>query len=110
MTVTISNIIPRKAAPVGMASQYIASGRKTVIDKFTVTNTGASESNISIYLPDVSSTPSASNCVLYVREIAAGETYLCPELVGQVIEVGGSIHANASALGLTISASGREIT
>jgi hypothetical protein len=110
MTVTISNIIPRKEVEVGITSQYIADSRKTVIDKFTVTNTGASESNISIYLPDISSSPSASNCVLFVREIAAGETYLCPELVGQVIEVGGSIHTDASALGFTISASGREIT
>lgn len=110
MTVTISNIIPRKVAEVGMTSQYVADGRKTIVDKFTVTNTGASESNISIYLPAVSSAPSAGNCVLSAREIAAGETYLCPELVGQVVEVGGSIHTNASALGLTISASGREIT
>jgi len=40
-----------------------------------------------------------------------GETYLCPELVGQVLESGGFISTLAgTASALTFTASGREIT
>ena len=41
MTVTVKNIIPRKQAENVQTTQYTASNCKTIIDKFTVTNTSA---------------------------------------------------------------------
>ena len=45
------------------------------------------------------------------KTIVPGETYLCPELVGQSLEPGGFISTIASAAtALTFRVSGREIT
>jgi len=45
------------------------------------------------------------------RTVVPGETYLCPELVGQALESGGFISTIASAAtALTLRVSGREIT
>ena len=41
MTVTVKNIIPRKQAEGAQTAQYTATNCKTIIDKFTVTNTTA---------------------------------------------------------------------
>lgn len=109
MAVTVKNIIPRKTAETSQTTQYVASGCTTIIDKFTVTNTGASSATLSVNLVPLSGTPTASNRVLSVRAIAPNETYTCPELVGQVLADGGIVSTLAGASTLTISASGREI-
>ena len=111
MAVTVKNIIPRKQAEAVQTTQYTAVNCKTVIDKFTVTNTAAGNVTISINLIISGGAASASNRVLDARAIAPQETYTCPEIVGQTLEVGGFISTIASAAAsLTISASGREIT
>ena len=111
MAVTIKNIIPRKQAENVQTTQYTAINCKTVIDKFTVTNTTASNVTISVNLVVSGGAAAASNRVLSVRAIAPSECYTCPELVGQTLEVGGFISTLAgAATSLTISASGREIT
>ena len=109
MTVTVRNIVPRKIAETINAGQYTASG-VTVIDKFTATNFGASDVTFSAHLPASGGSASTSNVVISSRSIGAGETYLCPELVGQVLEPGGFISTIASAATLVISGSGREIS
>lgn len=111
MAVTVKNIIPRKYAESTQTSQYVASGCTTIIDKFTVTNNSSGSVTFSVNLVALSGTPTNANRVLAARSIAVGETYTCPELVGQVLSVGGIISTLASvASALTISASGREIT
>lgn len=111
MTVTVKNIIPRKQAENAQTGQYTAVNCKTIIDKFTVTNTSAANVNFSVNLVAASGAASDSNLVLKTRAIAPNETYTCPELVGQVLESGGFISTLAgSAASLTISATGREIT
>jgi hypothetical protein len=110
MTVTISNIIPRKKAEAASTNQYTSTG-KTIVDKFTATNTSGSAATISVFLPASGEAASASNCVLSAKSINAGDTYLCPEMVGQVLEAGGTIVTNAgTATAITISASGRLIS
>ena len=109
--ITVKNIIPRKQAENSQTSQYTAVNCKTVIDKFTVTNTTGATATFSANLVPSAGSASASNCVLSGKSIAAGETYNCPELVGQVLESGGFISTLAgAATSLTISATGREIT
>ena len=111
MTVTVKNIIPRKQAEAAQTAQYTASNCRTIIDKFTVTNTSAANVAISVNLVAEAGSAGNSNLVLKARVLVPGETYTCPELVGQSLEPGGFISTLAgAATSLTISASGREIT
>lgn len=110
MSITVVNIIPRKQAENAQTTQYTVASGKTIIDKFTVTNTSAASVTFNCNLPAVGDSSTDSNKVLDNRVILPDETYACPELVGQVLEVGGSISTIAgSPTSLTISASGREI-
>lgn len=111
MTVLVKNIIPRKQAENAQTAQYTANNCKCLIDKFTVTNTSASNATFSCNLIASGGSAGDSNLVLKARTVTPGETYTCPELVGQVLESGGFISTLASAAtSLTISAAGREIT
>lgn len=111
MTVTVKNIIPRKQAENAQTAQYTATNCKTIIDKFTATNTTAGNVTLSCNLVAAGGAAGAANLVLSSRAIAPGETYTCPELVGQSLESGDFISTLAgAAASLTISASGREIT
>ena len=111
MTVTIKVLIPAKQAESSQTTQYTATNCKTIIDKFTVTNTTSGNVTISVNLVTGGGTPSAANLVMDTRAIAPDETYTCPELVGQALEPSGFISTIASAAtSLTIRASGREIT
>lgn len=111
MGIEVLNIIPRKQAEVTQSTQYISDNAKTIIDKFTATNTSASNVDLSVNLVANGDTASDANLVMDARTIAPGETYTCPELVGQVLESGGFISTLAGAsASLTISASGRVIT
>jgi hypothetical protein len=111
MAVTVKNIIPAKQAENTQTAQYTATGCRTIIDKFTVTNTSASNVTIAVNLVASGGSAGVSNLVLDEKNIVPGETYLCPELVGQVLEPGGFISTLAgAATSLTIRASGREIT
>lgn len=110
MSVIVKNIIPRKRAEATQTGQYTASNCKTIIDKFTVTNTSAANVGFSVNLVALGGTAGDDNLVLKSRVLSPGETYTCPELVGQVLEPGGFISTLAGASdSLTISASGREI-
>lgn len=111
MSVLVKNIIARKQAENSQTGQYTAANCKTIIDKFTVTNTSAANVNFSVNLIAEGGSAADGNLVLKTRAVAPNETYTCPELVGQVLESGGFISTLASAAAaLTISASGREIT
>jgi hypothetical protein len=111
MAITVLNIIPRGYAANTQSTQYTSSNAKTVIDKFTVTNVSSSAADISVNLVAEGDTASDADLVVDARTIAAGETYTCPELIGQVLESGGFISTLASASSaLVLSASGRVIT
>ena len=111
MTVSIKVLIPAKQAENAQTTQYTAVNCKAIIDKFTVTNTGAVNVTFSVNLVASGGSPGVANLVLDEKNIVPGETYLCPELVGHVLEPGGFISTLAgAATSLTIRASGREIT
>lgn len=111
MSVIVKNIIPRKQAENSQTAQYTAVNCKTLIDKFTVTNTSASNVTLSVNLVANGGSAGDSNLVMKARTILPAETYTCPELVGQSLEAGGFISTIASAAtSLTISSTGREIT
>lgn len=111
MSVLVKALIPAKQAENLQTTQYTAVNCKTIIDKFTATNTSAGNVTISVNLVTIGGSAGVSNLVVDSRAIAPDETYTFPELVGQVLESGGFISTIASAAtSLTIRASGREIT
>ena len=110
MTVKVKNIIPSKYAENAQTTQFTAT-TSTTIDKFTVTNTTEAVAKFSCNLVIAGGTVSDSNLVLNEKTIAAGDTYVCPELVGHSLESGGFISTlSDTASALVIRASGREIT
>jgi hypothetical protein len=83
MTVTAKNLVPAKTVEATQTTQYIANGVTTIIDKFIVKQ----------------------------RTLAASETYIFPELVGQILPSGGfisTIAGTASAINMRVS--GREVS
>ena len=84
---------------------------RTIIDKFTATNTSAANATISVNIIQSGGSAGNSNLIVDAREIAPGETYTMPELVGQVLDPSAFLSTIASsATAITIRASGREIT
>ena len=111
MTTTVVNIIPPKLAEAAGTPQYTAVNCKCIIDKFTATNISAANVTFTVFLVPSTGAAGAANTAISARAIAPGETYTCPELVGQVLESGGSIVTNAgTASALSINAAGRQIT
>jgi len=70
MTITVVNIIPRKQAEAVQTSQYTAVNCKTVIDKFTVTNTTAGVVTFSVNLVAALGSAGAANLVMDAKGIA----------------------------------------
>ena len=111
MAITVRAIIPAKQAENVQTTQYTSTNVTTVIDKFSVTNTTANNVTFSAHVVTFGGAAGNGNAVLFSRTIAPSETYLCPELVGQVLESNGFISTLAgAAASLTIRASGRQIT
>lgn len=111
MGVLVKTLIPSKQAENAQTTQYTTVNCKTIIDKFTATNTSASNVTLSVNLVTSGGSAGVSNLVTDSRSIAPDETYTFPEIVGQVLESGAFISTIASAAtSLTIRASGREIT
>jgi hypothetical protein len=111
MTVTVKVLIPAKQAENAQTTQYTATNCKTIIDKFTATNTTAGNVTISVNLVTSGGSAGVTNLIVDARSLAPDETYTFPELVGQALEPSGFISTLAgAATSLTIRANGREIT
>lgn len=111
MTVTAKNLVPAKTVEATQTTQYIANGVTTIIDKFTATNYSASSATISVNLVTPTGTASNDNLIVKNKSLAASETYIFPELVGQILPSGGfisTIAGTASAINMRVS--GREIS
>lgn len=111
MTVTAKNLVPAKTVEATQTTQYIANGVTTIIDKFTATNYSGSSATISVNLVTPTGTASNDNLIVKQRTLAASETYIFPELVGQILPSGGfisTIAGTASAINMRVS--GREIS
>ncbi|MEY4761258.1 MAG: hypothetical protein RLZZ200_1114 [Pseudomonadota bacterium] len=109
MTTAVSNIIPAKQAENAQTTQYTSTGVKTIIDKFTVTNTTGGPVTFACNLIASGGAPGVANLILS-RTILATQCYTCPELIGHVLEIGDFISTIAgAATSLTIRASGRQV-
>lgn len=111
MAVKVKCIIPSKQLEAAQTNQYIATNSKTMIDKVTVTNTTSAAVTFSCNVVPLGDLVGDGNAIIKSKSVAAGDTYVCPELVGHVLESGDAISMIASAAtSLTIRASGREVT
>lgn len=111
MAVKVKCIIPSKQLEVAQTNQYVATNSKTMIDKVTVTNTTSAAVTFSCNVVPSGGAVGDGNALIKDKSVASGETYVCPELVGHVLESDDAISMIASAASsLTIRASGREVT
>jgi hypothetical protein len=84
---------------------------RTIIDKFTGTNTTAAAQTITVKLIASGGAAGAGNTIVSVKSIAPGECYTFPELVGHVLNPGDFISTLCSAgASITCRSSGREIS
>ena len=111
MAVLAKVLIPGKTAESSQTTQYIADGVTTIIDKFTATNYSASSATLSVNLVTASGSAGNGNLIVKTRTLLAGETYIFPELTGQVLDTSAFISTLAgTATAINIRASGREIS
>ena len=112
MAVNVRVIVsPIQLAASNTAQYTTPLGVKTIIDKATITNTDVANRTFSVNLVPSGGSASNTNLVIDTKSVAPDETYLCPELVGQVLTAGEFISTIASnANSLTLRISGREVT
>lgn len=111
MTVTAKVLISAKTAENMQTTQYTSSNVTTILDKFTATNYSGSAASISVNLVAASGTAGNDNLITKTKTLQPSETYTFPELVGQVLESGGSISTLAgTSAAINIRASGRTVT
>jgi hypothetical protein len=111
MAVTAKVLVPPKQLENAQTTQYTATSVRAIIDKATITNTSAANVTVSVNLVTSGGAAGASNLIISSRTIVPAEAYLCPELVGQVLEAGSFISTIAgAATSLTMRVSGREVS
>lgn len=111
MAITIKNIIPARFVPSAQTTIYKAVNCRTVIDKFTATNTALATVTVTINIVASGGTPGVINSIILEKQLQSHETYSFPDLVGQVLEPNDYISIICSTGGvLVVTSSGREIT
>lgn len=111
MAVITKALLDSKYLENTQTTQYTATNCRALITKATITNNDTVNRTVSVNLVQPSGSASNANRVINTKTIVPGESYLCPELSGQVIESGGFISTVASAASaLSIRVSGQEIT
>ena len=111
MAHTLIEIVPSKYAEDAQTTQFTGAAKTTMIDKFTATNVTGSIAEISVNIVALGDTAGADNLIVSARQIAAGETYTFPEIVGHALDKGSFISTIAdTASAIVIRISGREIT
>jgi hypothetical protein len=111
MAVYVKVLIPAKIAEAAQTTQYTAQNVTTIIDKFTATNFDIVAATISVNLVTLGDTAGNNNVITKTKTLQANETYIFPELVGQVLAPGGYISTIASgATSVNIRSSGREVS
>ena len=111
MTYVNKSLIPGTVLTDAQTTQYTATNVTAIIDKFTAANFGVSAAVISVNLVKPATAASNENIVIVTKTLQAGETYLCPELVGHNLPPGGFVSTLASIPNsITINMSGREVS
>lgn len=99
---TTSAYIYDGAQLTGSAATYgtaVPALTKRIIKSAALCNTTGSPVACTVYLVPSGGTAGASNTYISARSIAAGETYNCPELIGEGLNAAGFVQA----LGLSVT-------
>lgn len=112
MTVVAKALFNPLQATAAEVTQYTTpAGTRTIIDKFTGTNTTGVAATLSIKLVASGGSAGVANTIVLAKTLAAGETYTFPEVVGHVLNPGDFISTlPGTGAAITIRASGREVT
>jgi hypothetical protein len=112
MTVLARSLFTPLQAANAETTQYTAPvATRTILDKFTGTNTTAATVTLTVKLVQTGGAASASNTIVSAKALAPGECYTFPEIVGHVLNPGDFLSTLASAAAsITLRASGREVT
>ena len=111
MTVVSKALVENVQAAAVNTTQYTApANTRTSLDKMTANNPTGAAVTLTVNLVPSGGAASAANTVISAQTIAAGTTYLCPEISGgQVLNPGGFLSTNASvAASISLRVSGRE--
>ena len=111
MAVTVKVLVPAKIVENSQTTQYTASGVTAIIDKFTVTNYGASAATMPVNIVTAADTAGNQNLITKTKTLQPAETGQFSELVGQILMPSGFISTLAgTATTLNMRVSGREVT
>lgn len=110
MAVQVRSLFDPKFAENAQTTQYTSTGLRTIVDKFTVANVTGTAATFALNLVPSGGAAGSGN-LLITRTIQPSETYLCPELVGHILDAGDFISTLAgTASALAIAASGRTVS
>ena len=112
MTVTAKALFEPVQASNAETTQYVTpAGTRTIIDKFTGTNTTAAAATLTVKLVASGGAAGVANTIVSAKTLQPGEAYTFPEVVGHVLNPGDFISTLAgTATAITIRASGREVS
>lgn len=110
MAVTIKPLVKAKELETVLTDQYVAIDLTARIEAACLTNNGAAVRNVSVHLVRQGGVAGPSNLLIAVRSLAIGESYPCPEIIGQALANGDKITALSSGAGVAFMVSGSEIT
>jgi hypothetical protein len=112
MTVVAKSLFTPLQVSNAETTQYTTpAATRTIIDKFTGTNTTAGAVTLTVKLVQSGGAAGVANTIVSAKALAAGECYTFPEIVGHVLNPGDFISTLASAsTSITVRASGREVT
>jgi hypothetical protein len=81
-------LVPSKLLEAAQTSQYTASGVKARIDSCVATNQLSTNQTLSLNIVTSGDTPGSDNLFIKSRTIFPGESYECPEIIGQWLAQG----------------------
>jgi hypothetical protein len=98
MALTLKEAINAQiTAAVAAITYTVGTGLKSRIVAASIVNTEAATSyTCNVYKIPSGDSAGAANKIINTRTIQGGETYPCPELIGQILEAGDKLDADAS--------------
>ena len=110
MSTTPDPLFQAKYAENTQTTQYTSTSMRTIIDKFQAYNSDTVVQTLTVNLV-VSGGAAAATNVVVVKSLAAGEAYIFPEIVGNILGPGDFVSTLASvASKVVIRGSGRKLT
>lgn len=82
---------------------------RTILDKFTATNTGGAVSVVTVKIIPFGGAAGTGNIIVSAMNLAAGASYTFPEIVGHVLQPGDILSVISSVATVNFRGSGRQV-